>query len=89
LWTGFWSCAPSLNMTLRAHSNSINVTLFALPVFSEETHYFVVANIWMYNRLSLYTWSSTYDRLPFWLTGRKSIWLYVGHIFINSIFKPF
>jgi hypothetical protein len=34
----------------------------------------------------LYTWSTTYDRLPFWLTGRKSIWSYVGHIFINSIF---
>jgi hypothetical protein len=33
-----------------------------------------------------YTWSSTYDRLPFWLTGRKSIWSYVSHIFINSIF---
>jgi hypothetical protein len=33
-----------------------------------------------------YTWSSTYDRLPFWLTGRKSIWSYVDHIFINSIF---
>jgi hypothetical protein len=33
-----------------------------------------------------YSWSSTYDRLLFWLTGRKSIWSYVGHIFINSIF---
>jgi hypothetical protein len=36
-----------------------------------------------------YTWSSTYDRLAFWLTGRKSIWSYVGHIFINSIFLTF
>jgi hypothetical protein len=28
-------------------------------------------------------------RLPFWLTGPKSIWSYVGHIFINSIFYTF
>jgi hypothetical protein len=34
----------------------------------------------------LYTWSSTYDQLPFWLTGHKSIWSYVGHIFTNIIF---
>jgi hypothetical protein len=37
--------------------------------------------------ISMYTWSSTYDRLPFWLTGCKSIWSCVGHIFINSIFN--
>jgi hypothetical protein len=39
--------------------------------------------------LSQYTWSSTYDLLPFWLIGRKSIWSYVCHIFINSIFLTF
>jgi hypothetical protein len=33
----------------------------------------------------MYTWSSTYDRLSFWMTGRKSIWSYVGHIFSNSM----
>jgi hypothetical protein len=36
-----------------------------------------------------YTWSSTYERLPFCLSGRKSIWSYVGDIFINSIFLTF
>jgi hypothetical protein len=38
---------------------------------------------------TVYTWLSTYDWLLFWLTGCKSIWSYVGHIFINSIFNLF
>jgi hypothetical protein len=44
---------------------------------------------WAMTRPKVYTWSSTYHRLPFWLTGRKSIWSYVGHIFVNSSFITF
>jgi hypothetical protein len=53
---------------------------------SRTLHFLLIHFIRVNKSFSRYTWSSTYDQLPFWLTGHKSIWSYVGHIFINSIF---
>jgi hypothetical protein len=83
-----WRTAVSVGLDSK-ECNVFIVLHYAGPAEQrDESKSGICAFVWVENvgDSMKYTWSSTYDRLPFWLTGHKSIWSYVGHIFINRVF---
>jgi hypothetical protein len=80
-WGGSWLKAQS--------RDQLNCQVFCGFCCSHQANAWIpsmsfTAHCQIFRHLTLYgytVWYSAYDQLLFWLTCRKSIWSYVGHIF--------